>query len=93
MSKCVTSERCCEIWNLIHEEAAAAAALVGRRVDYCKPCLNGTHGCLKMLLLATGRGARAHQSSRYPWLAEAKTKGANVSKWILSGRQRGTSGI
>lgn len=26
MSKCVTSERRCEIWNLIHEEAAAAAA-------------------------------------------------------------------
>lgn len=46
MSKCVTSERCCEIWNLIHEEAAAAA-LAERRADYCKPCLKGTHGCLK----------------------------------------------
>lgn len=47
MSKCVTSERCCEIWNLIHEEAAAAAGLPERREDYCKPCLKGTHGCLK----------------------------------------------
>lgn len=86
MSKCVTSERCCEIWNLIHEEAAAA--LVERGGGLLQAVLKGNPRLLKMPLLATGRRARAYQSGRCLGLANAKTKRADVSEWILSGRQR-----
>lgn len=67
MSKCVTSERCCEIWNLIHEEAAAAvaAAVAAAEGGLLQAVLKGNPQLLKMLLLATGRRTCAYQSSRY----------------------------
>lgn len=97
MSKCVTSERCCEIWNLIHEEAAAAAAavvvlLLERGEDYCKPCLKGNPRSLPVLPLAAGReSAGKSEQHRGPdscHSQEVETKGANVGTRISAGRQR-----